>query len=278
MMKATLLVFLLVLSACVKQPELKADYGPAVSISDIQKAAFSMAPPDPYSIRKGQFISMDEYQVVDSKPPTTFFQRSDEVTAISEDSTTVKMSFKVNLQELDAQGQWKTSTQPYNLTFLKSNSVAEALAYFQTLNTKNESEVQAYTINKLRTLDATKPKVTYHNLKSTEGTFDTPGSVLSKPNCGNITNCKTKMRYTEISFDRVVWSSDDIGEKTSIRYIYSPDMPTYIEDWTNEDGIYFTNLYKSCAQVFKSFSQGGQSQVVPILGCAEIRDFQFGAP
>jgi hypothetical protein len=278
MSKALLILCILATVACVKKPDLRPDYGPAVSISDIQKAAFSAAPPDPFSIRQGQFISIDEVQVINTLPPTVYFQRTDEVMGVSEDTTTLSLAFKVSLNELDSQGQWKPSISPYNLTFLKGNSVAEAMAYAQSLRASEDSDIKPYTLKKMKTLDATKPKVTYHNLKQAEGWFDTPVSVLSKPNCGYVPNCNSKMRYLEVSFDRVIWESEDRGTKTAMRFIYSPDMPTYIEDWTNEDGIYFTNLYKTCVQTFQTITQGQVSQVVPVLGCAEISDFQFGKP
>ena len=192
-----------------------------------------------------------------------------------ENATVVQLKFQVDLKEL-VSGTYVESHQSPVIGISKEAKTEE---YFSNSVQKVRVQEVPLTIQSLKTQDTTATsKVTYHNLRSITGTFPTPATVLSRPNCGGLPKCHSELRYLEVDFDRVVWDSEAHGIKTTYKMIYSPDIPTYVHDWSNQDEVYFTNLYKTCAQVFVPVSQGGQSQTVPVLQCAEIRDFQFGSP
>jgi hypothetical protein len=103
-----------------------------------------------------------------------------------------------------------------------------------------------------------------------------PVLVKSKPDCGGVKDCDKGLRYTKVTFDQVVWDSEDHGTRTKYTITYSPDIPTHIMDWSHPEGIYPTNQFQFCAQTWIEIDNGTQKQVVPVQQCANMRDFQFG--
>jgi hypothetical protein len=118
--------------------------------------------------------------------------------------------------------------------------------------------------------------VTYHNLKREEGYTAVPLLVKNKSDCGGVKDCNKGLRFLRVSFDRVIWDSDDHGNKTTYHITYSPDIPTYIADWSHPEGMYPTNQLQFCVQSWVEVTSGNQTQVVPVQQCADMRDFQFG--
>ncbi len=268
---------------CMKPPNLTPNYGPEATIESIQKAISSDAPMDPLSIKKNQYVSIDETQVIDTQVPTTISQRLDQVVAYEDKPDQVNLSFKVDMKEL-LHGNWQQSTQTYSLAIGKDRAptaISGATTANLTLNQKIAKALSenkpALSIQSLKKLDAKSPlRVTYHNLKREQGLMPTPEIVKSHPNCGGVLKCDLGLRYLRVTFDRVVWDSDVHGTKTAYQIIYSPDIPTYIHDWDSMEELYMTNQYQTCAQVWLEIDNGGQKQTVPILQCAIMRDFQFG--
>lgn len=278
----TLPLVLLAFVGCMKKPEIKADYGPEIPITDIQKSIKDVAPPDIYSMRKGQYVSIDETQAIDVQIPITRAQRLDEITNFQDGTTTDgqpigTLTFRVTLSEL-IDGKWNQSIQDnLNVSYLKN--IATSAASTEVLARKLK-ENSGLSIQSLKKMDAVSPvKVTYHNLTQETGVMPVPAAVSKQADCGGLSDlaCKNGLRYIQVKFDRVVWDSDTHGTKTSLTFIYSSDIPTYVYDWSNMNELEITNQIKTCAQVWVEVDTGQESkQTVPVLNCAEVRDFHFG--
>jgi hypothetical protein len=271
------------LTSCMKKPDHTPDYGPEVEFTEIQKAANFDMPIAPETIKKGQRVSIDVYQVIDVQSPTTLWQRSDEVSDSTEDAGAYHWTFNVQLRERDEAGQWKVSEQPYGpfcWEKVEDNGACtstQSQSFATTSSAKPSKSFKAYTLEGMREMDVQKPyKVTYHNLKREDGFLPVPQVVSNRPDCGGVKNCSQGLRYVRISFDIVEWTSETEGTRTNARFTYSSDIPTYIYDWV-PGRVYFTNMVENCQQTWVEIKDDTHTQVVPVRECMEIRDFQFGS-
>jgi hypothetical protein len=284
---AAALLFSVLISSCMKKPDHNPNYGPEVAYDDIVAASKVDMPTSPEMIKKGQYVSIDWYNVIETYPPQTFFQRNDEVTESIEKTATgggpgYCWKFKVVENQLmdAASNTWKKSetnqgplsypsihdTDCTDLSSLKSSHSAQ----------KSSVDLKNFSLKGLRLQDkASTTKVTYHNLKREDGFTPVPQSVSKKTDCGGVKNCAQGLRFVRISFDRVVWTSESKGQKVTYRFTYSSDIPTYIYDWLPGE-IFLTNQLESCAMLWKEFKNGDVVQNVPIRECMEVTDFQFG--
>lgn len=285
-MKKTISILFLAglsVSSCMKKPDHTPDYGPEIPFTDIQKAANFDMPVEPSTIKKGQRVSLDFFQVVDTQQPMTLMQRSDEVTFQSEEkdantqeTVSYHWTFNVILREMDETGHWKISQSPYGpLCYAVTEQGCTAMSAQAQEDTKGS--LRPYTLQGVRTKDLEEPyKVTYHNLKREDGFLPVPQVVANRPDCGGVKNCSQGLRYVRISFDRVIWESEAKGTKTNFRFTYSSDIPTYVYDWIPGD-VFPTNQVDSCIQTWIEITNANnQTQVVPVRKCMEITDFQFG--
>ena len=286
MKKVTLLTLIAILIplivfgflGCMKKPDTTPNFGPEVSFADIQKVAVIDTPPDPETIKKGQYISLDVTQTIDQQPSITLSQRSDEVTLRDDsDPTRIEWNFHVKMNELDSTQHWKSWEQDFPIAYSKAQV---ANLQVKTKSNMPGGRISAYSMKALSTDDQTQPKVTYHNLSRIDGYLPVPSIVQSHPNCGGVRDCAKGLRYTKITFDRVVWDSDNHGNITTYSITYSPDIPTYIADWSDPSSeypsTYPSNQLQFCAQTWIDVENNGQTQSVPVQQCADIRDFQFG--
>lgn len=269
----------LVFSGCMKKPEPNKDFGPEVSLDEIQQAIGTDAPMDLNRLKAGQYVSLDETQVINTQIPTVISQRVDEITAFADHPTHVTLDFKVTLKEL-VNGAWKESTQPFSLGIEKANSSASSLSTASLKSKKNSAG--NVSIQSLKKQDGESAyRVTYHNLTKVVSRMPVPETVKAHGNwCGsddlNTSPCPPTLGYLQVSFDRVIWDSDDNPTKTIFKITYSPDVPPYIHDWDNTNELYFTNQLQTCAQTWIEISDGTQTQTVPVLQCIVMRDFKFG--
>jgi hypothetical protein len=252
---------------CMKKPETKPDYGPEVSLDQINKAVSESTPVAPLSIKKGQFVSLDFTQVIDTQGITTLAQRSDEVMASDDAGTEINWTFQVNMREFFPDGTSKSTKQDYKLAFQKNQTASV------TQTSSSSDEVQKFSspvsLMSLKKADAAVPaKVTYHNLTQESG-------VLREGSCIGAL-CRNGLRYLKVNFDRVIWENEERGMKTKFSVVYSPDVPTYISDWAIPEEMYLSNQVQFCTQTWIEVSNGDQKQSVPVKQCSEMRDFQFG--
>lgn len=264
---------------CMKKPDHSPNYGPEVSWEQIQKVWNLDTPPEPLSMKPGQYVSLNYTQVIDVQSPLAFRQRSDEVKSRTEDPEQIEWIFHTKENILDFEsGQWKSSEQDQEPLYYLKNEAQPASLSLKATGVKPQSHIKVFSLQALKAVDQTTPqKITYHNLHREDGFLPVPQIVRNKPNCGGVLNCEQGLRFMRISFDRVVWESAEKGIKTTYRITYSPDMPTYIYDWTHPNDKFPTNQYQFCAQTWLNVTSGSQNQIVPVMECAEVVDFQFGS-
>lgn len=282
-------------SSCMKKPDHTPDFGPEVSLTEIQKASNVDMPTQPETIKEGQSISLDWYQVIDTQRPDTFYQRADLVTRSVDKTLTggdykFCWSFSVHAMQKDYQtGQWKESIDKYGpLAYPSSQDTdcSDVQSQVKNLNSAsvNTQDLREFSLQGLESKDAEKKvKVTYHKLKREDTTMPVPQVVAAKPNwCshkadtnGVIAPCRNDLRVVRLSFDRVEWPDGEKPFKVSYSFTFSSDVPTYINDWL-PGSIALSNQVESCAQFWQEFTSGETTQNVPIRRCVELVDFQFG--
>lgn len=293
------------LASCMKAPDMAPDYGPEVSGKEVETALKSAPPAPPFlSMKLGQYVSVDEFQAIDTGKIVTLTQRLDKITnyTVTERDkdglpTKATLAYTITMDELqmiDDKEVWneskfaspplgveKAKTAGASSLSIKSKvlpvsptiSISSLLSISRIL--KNNS--LPLSIQSLRAKDATsKDKVTYHKLNVEQGTIPIPHKVKDRANCGGILRCDLPLRILKVSFDRVTWDTPEHGTKIKFSYIFSPDIPVYIQEWdTHEEGYALTNLIQACAQIFLEVQNGNQKQTVPILQCSEVRDFEL---
>lgn len=259
---------------CMKKPDHTPDFGPEVTWEDIQKTAVNDMPPDPLNMKEGQYTSIDVTQAIDTQVPITLSQRLDHVLKRTDTESEALLEFEVKSNELDASGTWKQSIDYPKLTMEKTTTTANSVDKSQP----QSSKIGAMSLKALKASDEEAPvKITYHNLKREDGFMPVPILVKNRPDCGGVKDCDRGLRFMRLSFDRVVWENDTKGTKTAYRITYSPDIPTYVSDWNDPEGLFPSNQFQFCYQTWMEFTSGSQTQVVPVQQCADMRDFQHGS-
>lgn len=282
-------------SSCIKKPDHTPDFGPEVTIEEVQKASNFDMPTMPETIKAGQTVSLDWYQVIDTRDPETFYQRVDLVSK-SVDKTVnggdqkYCWTFSVRALQKDFKtGIWKESIDPYGPLAYPSHQETDCsdvlpLQRTSELEPAQAKQLRELSIPGLRAKDTeSKVKVTYHNLKRTDAMIPVPTVVSSKTNwCANkpdqngvTAECKKELRVIRLNFDRVEWPEDEKPFKVTYSFTFSADIPTYISDWL-PGTIGLSNQVSSCAQYWQEFKNGEVTQNVPVRRCVEVVDFQFG--
>jgi hypothetical protein len=281
---------------CVKAPSAKIDYGPEISAAEIQDAlseVLQAAPTNPLSIQKDQYIYVEHTQALDVYSPILISQRADTITDRALTETEFDLGIDIQLNELQNDGTMQFSRSHSDLQIpLNSSSAitatsfdgssssakaASAFAWIHALTTPELVHIQDYSLRSIKAQEENPdPKVTYHNLQRNSGIMPVPDLVKARTDCGGIADCDRGIRYVEISFDRVVWSDENNGTKTSIDYIFSPDVPTYIYDWANSDDLFFTNQISECAQQWIPQTTNNTTRYIPVRDCRDLLDFHFG--
>lgn len=283
---------------CVKAPSTNIDYGTEASeqsVTDaVNNAVSTAAPTNPLSINKDQFVYIEHTQALDIYEPALISQRGDTVTDRTDTTTTFDLGIDIQLNELQSDGTMKMSRShsdlPLNKPVPASASVPpDASAVPQTddhqlwikkLTTPKLVNIQDYSWGSLKKKDATTPaptdpKVTYYNLQTSSGVMPVPALVQARTDCGGLPKCDT-IRFASVSFDRVVWDDAGNGTKTSIQYVFSPDVPTYVYDWANTDVMFFTTQISECAQQWVAQTTNGTVRYIPVRDCRNLLDFRFG--
>lgn len=284
---------------CVKAPSTVIDYGPENSAADVQDAVNDVvqnaAPTAPLSILKDQYIYVEHSQAIDVYSPTLISQRADTITDRTDTDTTFSLGIDIQLNELQPDGTMQFSrshsdlngleknpappSQAPTVTSLSSSQTANNLPSIQQLTTPHLVTIQDYSLHSIKTQEENPdPKVTYHNLKRSSGIMPVPPLVKARTDCGGIANCNAGIRYVQLSFDRVVWDDSGNGTKTSIEYLFSPDIPTYVYDWANSDDLFFTTQLSECAQQWIAQTTNDTTRYIPVRDCRDLEDFRFGPP
>lgn len=249
------LVFLFV--ACVKVPDTAVNYGPEESIDDVEKKLVPLSAPDPYTIKTGEFVSMDFLREIDRRPTTVTGQLSQEVTEKTDLGSIFKIKIVTTNNEL-VDGQWKLSRTEKEYSLNKNPDDISSLA----VRPLSESNVYYPCFPTLKDLvTKSKGKVTLHNVKLNQIKFPIPAAVKARPDCGGLNQCIAIDAY-DFSVDVVFWNDDKSGDRVNLSCVISNDVPFLAGD------------LKKCTSQSVFF----QNRYIPITSCLVAQDFKFGNP
>lgn len=270
---------------CMKDPELKPDFGPEITPEDYAKAMSQVEVPDPYTIKKGEFAYLTTETFLEGRPFNLDRRWAYTVTNKEDDAANNEWIFTYfhELREYVG-GQEKVSTSTSTARLEKKVSAVNATsgpsAHFSppaSLMAANKgitfSEVRPLeSLTRVQTKAAEKEK-TYHNLKFQKGFFPTPEFVQSRPDCGrkDPLKCKDPLKASVLSYDVVDWKEN---QKFHVEWVISPEIPyfgsTQLDLKDARDS--FPGVLRSCV----STSLPVQGQRVRITQCDELKDFTFG--
>lgn len=253
----------------------KPDYGPEVSIDDINRAMDNLyRDSDPLQTKVGAFVHFQTkdilaggqlviyaadtghtvVQKVESECFTTFHIVEKRYTH-KQDGTSDLLTREL---ELPIRTSWTGPCIP-------EEDDASALAL----------PLNLASISKLKPASQ-QPRVTFHRLKEWETRGPAPDAVRARPkdnpNCLGIPNCE--LTYRHVSFDIVYWDTPE-GSLTRLEYVVSPDIPQTSGFNMAPLFFYIPGLFKSCVTQMMSLGEG-ESQTL-ITECQEVVDFTYEA-
>lgn len=280
------LSFAAALLSCMKDPELKPDFGPEITSADYAAAMSQVELPDPYTIKKGEYVYLTTETFLEGRPFNLDRRWAYTVTNKEDDVPNNEWIFTYiyELREYIG-GQEKISTNTSTARLEKKAAVVETtgpspMAQFNppagiaaASKGISFSEVRPLeALNKVQARAATNEK-TYHNLKLLKGFYPTPDFVQSRPDCGrkDPAKCKDPLKAAVLSYDVVDWKEN---QKFHVEWVISPEIPYFGSSQLNltDPNESFPGVLRSCV----STNLPIQGQRVRVTQCDELKDFTFG--
>lgn len=266
LLKAFLPLAALVAAGCMKEPELKADFGPEVTAAEFSRKLAEIEGPDPYTIKKNEYayfirstVLQDQIYQLDKRWAYT-------VTNKAEDANDYIFTFVKETREYVGD-QEKISQNQSDVRLTKRASTSAAAA---SVTSAPLTPFAVASLTPFAYRPAATEKVTFHNLNLETTHVPVPDFVQQRANCGGLSNekCRGALKAYVLTFDQVQWQGNE-GQRFSVLWIFSPDVP------------YFgSTMFPSPAGVLKSC---GTTQIpfdgqrVKVTQCDEIKDFTFGS-
>lgn len=270
-LQALAAVPLMLVSACMKDPELKPDFGPEVTSADYSKAMGQLEFPTPYSIKQGEYAYFTQETYLEGRPYNLDRRWAYTVTNKQDDVANNQWVFTY-LHELREYvgGTEKVSTNTSNATLKKEDPVPAALS---SLSINAASSLKA--LGKISAQEAPARKTSFHNLKVVKGFYPTPDFVQQRADCGRklAGTCKDPLKVNVLSYDMVNW--EDM-QKYHVEWVISPDAPYF-----GSTRLDFADPEASMPGVLRSCTSTNlpiQGQRVRVTQCDELKDFTFGHP
>lgn len=286
-----LFVFLVV--GCMKDPELKPDFGPEVTNQDYANAISQVELPDPYTIKKGEFAYFTQETYLEGRPFNLDKRWAYTVTNKEDDVANNQWVFtysretreyaggqeKISIDEstarLEKQAPLVDSTNLSPLSQLTINTF-DNLVSINSQDAKNSfaiSEVSPLTSLSKIQASANEKKISFHNLRVQKGFFPTPEFVQQRANCGgkDPAKCKDPLKVHLLSYDMVDWEQN---QKFKVEWVISPEAPYFGSTRLNlaAPNESFPGVLRSCATTDIPI----QGQRVRVTQCDELKDFTFG--
>ncbi|PWU21336.1 MAG: hypothetical protein C5B49_02770 [Bdellovibrio sp.] len=290
------------LSACMKEPDLKPDYGPVATEEDFKAALGQVTVPDPYSIMQGEYAYFTRQTWIESRPYLVNQRWAYTVRSKTEDANDYLILYHKTLYE-NIQGQEKPSESETVARLAKkraatTNSImndnapdAQSLQLvIQSLDPRSRLafspvsllfvQVGAFSTSADQvgpfgtSADqggSVRPPMTFHNLKMTKASVPVPDYVRLLDNCGGLTadKCSAGLTAYTLSFDQVIWN-DSGAQKYSIVRVFSPDVPYFGSTLFPEE----PGVIQACVTTLLTL----QGRQLLLAQCDEIKAFTFGHP
>jgi hypothetical protein len=294
--KILLAMVILATTSCMKAPSQTEDLGPQAQALEVQSAIQdAWGSVDPATIRKDEFMSIEQNQKISTLDPHIVYKESTQVLDRQVGDEDITYSLLLRSTSMDQTGNFKpvTSTNqeivvkkssatanmvatsrsspalPGTLEALQKSMTDGRVGLFQSDDDDKVHErfLGLQTVLSMYDACVKTPSwdVSCHNLSVTQGWSFPPVGIASKPNCGGIPNCQ--ISYKKISFDLVVNLPTDDGkdthqEKVIYDFTVSPDVP------------YLSRLTEFCYQGLVIAS--GQRILVKI--CNSVQNYEEGIP
>jgi hypothetical protein len=260
------IVFVLIFTGCMKEPDFEQDFGDEVAAQEIDKVLNDIydSTASPYDIKKGEFSYLERTQEIESFPPILLLQKADTVTNRVDTPNEIVFTIVSEIREL-IDGQMKPSREEREVPLRKPTTPSPMAAG----DTPAEgppgavNEKQLLSWKSIRQQDVqTKARVTYHRLTKKDDFIQVPPLVQTHPNCGGLGthDCFAPLPVSILRFDRVDWEGET-GSKTSYLFVFSPKVP------------YFASQLLGCAETTVPY----EGQRVKLRQCDEVKDFIFGS-
>lgn len=259
---ATLLIGALVVTGCMKEPELKANFGPEVSPTDFAAKLREVETPDAYTIKKGEYAYFIRSTVIQDQVYQLDKRWAYTVTNKTQDATDYIFTFVKEMREYDS-GQEKISQDQSEVRLAKEVATTSFIA--------PQSWAKAFVTSRAQPTFTTKSesRITFHNLVMQKTSVPVPEFVQARADCGGLTpeKCRAPLRAWIMTFDQVHWDGNE-GQKYSVRWVFSPDVPYFGSTMFPSPA----GVIKACGTTQLPF----QGQRVKVTQCDEIKDFAFG--
>lgn len=281
-------VLLFSLLSCMKDPELKPDFGPEVTGDDYSKAIQKLSLPDPYTIKKGEFAYFTTETFLEGRPYALDKRWAYTVTDKVDDTASNQWIFTyVREMREYVGGQEKVSndTSTARLTkkasaldpqSIETKSLAQAVDFkMMTMARDGISISEVEPQKSLTTIQAqaAQKRQTFHNLRVDAGFFPTPDFVQKRTDCGrkDPAKCKDPLRVNVLSYDMVNW--DDM-QKYHVEWVITAEAPYFGSTRLNlaDANDSFPGVLRSCTSTTLQI----QGQSVRVTQCDELKDFTFG--
>lgn len=296
-LKLMILATAVAAGGCMKEPELKADFGPEVSSREFSQKLNEIEGPNPYSIKKDEYayfirstVLQNQIYQLDKRWAYTVTNKTEDARdyiftyvketrelvgdqeKISQNQSEVRLA-KQQAQQQPTQFQSLTKLgsvfSPLNLDFGFARRLSLSQFQFRPTVFRTAPIVQMSTLTPFADRPAAEGRVTFHNLKLEQTNIPVPEFVQQRADCGGLTpdKCRGALKAYVMTFDQVQWDGNE-GQRYSVLWVFSPDVP------------YFgSTMFPSPAGVFKSCGTTQvpfQGQRVKVTQCDEIKDFTFG--
>lgn len=207
---------LLLLMSCKQAHEFHAPLGPEVSSSDLDAVlGKAIEGASVEKLQKGQMLHYEESVRINNSDPNllestndlTVIDRYDDVDTQTTRITTHRSQ---NMRTVDGDG-WRNVESEDTLEIPTAPVISASL--LMSVGTRADDSDSP-----------TPPKrITYHNMRVSEGDIDPPDKVKSRPNCSNLHNCRVHVTY--LSYDEVRWQDDTHYDKRSYDFELTSDLP-----------------------------------------------------
>jgi hypothetical protein len=310
-MKKYLLSGAILLTGCMQQPELKANFGPEVTQQQFSETFTQIKTPDIYSIRANEYAFAARQTWIEGQPYVINQSWGITVTKKVDQGDHYLLSLVEDLTEYN-QGQSKPSNRKADRTLGKKNTPPDGPT---TAATPNEQSIHAAVnefalrgrhpaadMSPLATLNlpshglrlfhgradsasgqrlstmVNKAKITFHNLQLQQIQFPVPDSVRSQPNCGGLPPEKcTSLPAYRMSYDQVNWDENQ-GQKYTVTQIYVADVPviagTLSPALFSSGDPFIPGVVQACVNT----SLPVKGQLIQVTQCDNVQKFTFGTP
>jgi hypothetical protein len=257
----TVPLILSVLISCIKAKEEKADLGPEVPADQIDLAlSKAVTGADLSTLAVGQYVNYAVVRRLESEESTinlgyTKVNVFDKV----ETATDVTFSLKIESAIRLADNTFETRIAEEALSLKKASPLVPA-SYSAGEFTAAGVAQRAQAMEKKPT------KVTFHNLRETNGTSAVPAAAKNRPGCGGLSPCEIPSRF--VRFDLVQWYNDETYQKIALDFAFSTVTPylPFGQNFDQFNGLLITDCRATLVPV--------EGRTVYVRDCLNLEDFQ----